>query len=70
MEAFKTKTKIKNHSIKIDKVPFKDGEEVEVTVNKVEKAPHNSKYPLRGTLLKYEDPFEPAVPPEDWEANQ
>src|SRR6266478_6503879 len=27
-------------------------------------------YPLRGTVLRYDDPFEPAVPPEDWEANE
>ena len=27
-------------------------------------------YPLRGTVLHYEDPFEPAVPIEDWEALQ
>jgi hypothetical protein len=24
--------------------------------------------PLRGSILYYEDPFEPAVPEEDWEA--
>lgn len=30
----------------------------------------NNPYPLRGTVLRYDDPFEPAVPPEDWEANQ
>jgi hypothetical protein len=23
---------------------------------------------MRGTVLRYDDPFEPAVPPEDWEA--
>lgn len=23
---------------------------------------------LHGTLLRYDDPFEPAAPPEDWEA--
>lgn len=24
-------------------------------------------YPLAGSVLKYEDPFEPAVDPDDWE---
>ena len=24
-------------------------------------------YPLRGSVLRYDDPFEPAVPPEDWD---
>ncbi len=36
--------------------------------------PDNSReqerYPLRGTPYKYIDPFEPVVPPEDWEALQ
>ena len=27
----------------------------------------SEKYPLRGGVIKYEDPFEPACPPEDWE---
>lgn len=26
--------------------------------------------PLRGTVRKYTDPYEPACPPEDWEAMQ
>jgi hypothetical protein len=35
---------------------------------KVEEQPFPNLYPLRGTVLFYEDPFEPAVPVEDWEA--
>ena len=27
-------------------------------------------YPLRGTVYRYDDPFEPPVPLEDWEALQ
>jgi hypothetical protein len=27
-------------------------------------------YPLRGTVLHYEDPFEPAIPIEDWDVLQ
>ncbi len=26
-----------------------------------------NRYPLRGTVLEYVDPYEPAVPPEDWD---
>lgn len=26
--------------------------------------------PLQGTVIRYDDPFEPAVPPEDWEVLQ
>ena len=27
-------------------------------------------YPLQGTVIHYDDPFEPAVPIEDWEVLQ
>jgi hypothetical protein len=27
-------------------------------------------YPLAGSVLKYDDPFEPAVDPDDWEVNK
>lgn len=27
-------------------------------------------FPARNTVLKYDDPYEPACPPEDWEANR
>lgn len=32
--------------------------------------PEQDRYPLRGMPYTYIDPFEPAVPPEDWEALQ
>ena len=67
METFKTKTKVKNnHKIQKDNVPFKDGETVVITIDivKEEKA---SEYPLWGTSYKYDNPFEPAGPPEEWE---
>ena len=25
---------------------------------------------LKGSVLRYDDPFEPAIPPEEWEVNQ
>jgi hypothetical protein len=34
---------------------------------KAEDRPEANLYPLRGTVLFYEDPFESAVPVEDWE---
>lgn len=67
METFKTKAKVKNnHKVQIDDVPFKDGDTVLITIDKIEEGT-NSIYPLWGTIYKYDDPFEPAVPPEDWE---
>jgi hypothetical protein len=57
------------------------GKEVEITVSEVaepqvpdqEPWPDNGpteRYPLRGSVLRYDDPFGPAVPEEDWEALQ
>ncbi len=45
------------------------GKSVEVIILLPEyKQPANNPYTLRGTLLKYDQPFEPAVPAEDWNA--
>ncbi len=67
METFKTKTKIKkNHRIEIENLPFDNGEEVEVQITSKLKG-DKKHYNLRGTLLKYDDPFEP-VAESDWEA--
>ena len=50
------------------------GREVEITIRETsatkpititEKSPS----PLAGSVLEYDDPFGPAVPPEEWEAN-
>jgi hypothetical protein len=39
--------------------------------NAVLEPPQSNLYPLRGTVhYSYEDPFEPAVPIEDWEVLQ
>ncbi len=66
METFKTKAIIKkNHKIELENVPFANGDEVEIEVTLKEKNSNNN-YPLRGTLLKYDEPFEP-VAEDDWE---
>lgn len=56
------------------------GKEVEIVVTEVSKPTATrgddygpqptERYPLRGSVLKYNDPFGPAVPEEDWEANR
>lgn len=48
------------------------GKEVEIVVREAEAAPAvdeatAERYPLRGSILRDDDPFEPAVPEEDWE---
>ena len=46
------------------------GKEVEIVVTEVPKptAQGGDEFPLRGTLLWFEDPDGPAVPEDDWEA--
>jgi hypothetical protein len=45
------------------------GQSVEVIILLPEpQQPDRKPYALRGTLLKYDQPFEPAVPDEDWNA--
>lgn len=56
-------------------LPFSAGDAVEVIIlergNQSRKAgasqAESNLYPLRGTVLHYEDPFEPAVSLDDWE---
>lgn len=53
-------------------LPFHAGDKVEIIVLKQPKEQKLSQsekyeYPLQGTVLQYDDPFEPAVPTEDWE---
>jgi hypothetical protein len=53
-------------------LPFHAGDSVEIIIleqPKEERPRQTSQgdYPLQGTVLRYDDPFEPAVPDEDWE---
>jgi hypothetical protein len=53
----------------IEGLPFHAGETVEVIILPKATRREGSAYPLRGTPVKYADPFEP-VAPGDWEAVQ
>ena len=77
MDTFKTIAKIaKNGTITLHHLPFEEGIEVEITVqictDRLELDPddlsrpalHN---PLKGTVIWHIDPFEPAIPEEEWE---
>jgi hypothetical protein len=56
-------------SLILRNVPFSVGEQVHVVISPIETSAQARPWELlRGTLLKYDDPFEPAVPPEDWDA--
>lgn len=41
--------------------------EVKASTTRVSAA---GRYPLRGSVLRYDEPFEPAAPAEEWEANR
>ncbi|MBN1875010.1 MAG: hypothetical protein JXA33_12330 [Anaerolineae bacterium] len=56
----------------LEHLPFQVGDCVEVIVTRVSKLPQPSvveAYPLRGTVLRYDDPFAP-VAESDWEILQ
>jgi hypothetical protein len=55
----------------IEGLPFRAGESVEIIVlERQTSSPSTNQFPLQGTVLRYDDPFEPAVPIEDWEVLQ
>ncbi|WP_414755159.1 hypothetical protein [Anabaena sp. CCY 9910] len=55
----------------IKDLPFQAGEAVEIIILENSSQPSDSNpYPLRGKVIHYDDPFEPAVAIEDWEALQ
>lgn len=70
MDTFKTETTVKkNHIIEIENVPFDDGQEVEIVVSK-KNGNENYEYlknSLKGSVLKYDDPFKPVITSEDWD---
>ena len=56
-------------SLFLSHVPFPPGATVEVAVTEqdVTAPTDKDRYPYHGIQIKYLDPFEPAVPPEDWD---
>ena len=57
-----------NGTIVIDELPFEAGELVNITIEKAAKIDPDNPYPLRGTPYRYDDPFGPAVPLDEWDA--
>lgn len=50
-------------------LPLEKGERVEVVIKRLRRLPENSeRYPLRGLPHRYDSPFEPAVPADEWAA--
>lgn len=57
-----------NGTVVLENLPFDEGEKVEIIIWKSDAENEKCRYPLHGTAYKYENPFEPTAPPEDWEA--
>lgn len=73
MNAHKVETTIdKNGQLVLTGLPFKPGDTVEVIVLERPVAQLEANpYPLKDKQpYRYDNPFEPAVPPEEWEALQ
>ena len=51
----------------LPKLPLREGEQVEVTIEAKNGGPVKRSFPLRGLPHKYINPFEPAAAPEDWD---
>lgn len=60
--------------LSVGNLPVRAGERVEVIVIPLERTPpalaEEIRARLSGSVLKDEDPFGPATPPEDWEAGR
>jgi hypothetical protein len=73
MKAHRIETKLtQNGTLILENLPFQAGEAVEIIILESHTHPQEGNlYPLRGKQpYRYDDPFEPAVPLEDWEVLQ
>ena len=68
MKAYRVETTVsEDKSLLLKEVPFRAGDTVEVIVlSAPERRQAESRYPLRGTPIRYEDPTEP-VAESDWD---
>ncbi|MCA9437558.1 MAG: hypothetical protein H6751_14965 [Candidatus Omnitrophica bacterium] len=70
MASYKATVKIEREGeLTLHSIPFHPGEEVQVTVETKRAVPANEdRFPLRGSPYRFDNPFEPAISPEDWDA--
>ncbi len=70
MGTFKTKAKVKNnYKVQVKDVPFDDGQEVEIIISIKNENDDCEKIQtsLKGSVLKYDNPFDSAISYNDWE---
>jgi hypothetical protein len=71
MKAHRVETTVSGDgSVTVKGVPFKKGEEVEVIIlPRHLEAASSDRGSLKGSVRRYERPFEPAVDQNDWDAS-
>jgi hypothetical protein len=69
MEAVRIEATVQpNGRIVVENLPFAEGDRVEVIVLEASDSDRRAtENRLKGKLLKYQDPFEPAAPEGDWD---
>lgn len=70
MEAHRTEAVVqKDGSVTVRGVPFHEGERVDVIVLPREhRDAREERYPLRGSVLRFDQPLDPVAEEGDWEA--
>jgi hypothetical protein len=70
-------TLTQNSTLVLEGLPFQAGDAVEIIILERPKttatttySSESNSYPLRGKVIRYDDPFEPAVSAEDWDVMQ
>ena len=70
MEVYRVETKVAGDgTLNLEKLPFKEGDEVEVIIRARRHAQNGKRYPLRGKPVRYIEPFK-SVDEDQWEALQ
>lgn len=68
MEAVRIEATVQpNGRVILNDLPFEEGKQVEIIVLETNSATEAGANPLKGSVLRYDDPFEPAAPSDDWE---
>jgi hypothetical protein len=70
MQVYQIQTTIGHNGMPVlGKLPFAEGEQVEVIIKPAKQAGKSKrKFPFRGKPFKYIDPFDPVFPESDWNA--
>lgn len=72
MEAIRINQKLESDTLYLPQLRDLVGQQVEIIVlteSPAARVPSGEPFPLRGSVLRDDDPFGPAVAPEVWEAN-